>query len=55
MGIEKLHTPKHPVEFPHWPFNDGIKVPEGRGGVTVELEEEVVVEDEDGVEVGVEV
>ena len=56
------------VEFPHWPFVEGIKLPEGSGGSTDEVElvaiteededdEEVVVmtgiEDEEGVGVGV--
>lgn len=39
------------VEFPHWPFGEVMRVPEGNGGVTVEDEVVLDVED-DGDEVG---
>jgi hypothetical protein len=39
------------VEFPHWPFGETIKVPEGKGAEEVE---ETVLEGGTGVELEVE-
>jgi hypothetical protein len=41
------------VEFPHCPFGETMRVPEGRGGATEELGGTTGVDEDDGIGVGV--